>query len=34
VNIGGFSDAVFEVMSAFMSKNAGRFVTEVESIPL
>jgi len=34
LNIGGFSDAVFKVVSAFLSNDAGRFVTDVESIEL
>lgn len=34
LNIGGFSDAVFSVVAAFMSDDATRFVAEVESIEL
>jgi 60 kDa SS-A/Ro ribonucleoprotein len=34
LNIGGFSDAVFSVVSAFLSGDAGRFVAEVESVEL
>lgn len=34
LNVGGFSDAVFEVMSAFLTCDAGRFVTEIEGIEL
>lgn len=34
LNIGGFSDAVFNVVSAFMRNDANRFVTEVEAIAL
>jgi 60 kDa SS-A/Ro ribonucleoprotein len=34
LNIGGFSDAVFNVVSSFLSSDAGRFVPEVESIEL
>lgn len=34
LNVGGFSDAVFNVVSAFLSDDANRFVTEVESIEL
>ena len=34
LNVGGFSDAVFEVMSAFLTSDAGRFVTEIEGIEL
>jgi 60 kDa SS-A/Ro ribonucleoprotein len=31
LNVGGFSDAVFEVIAAFLSSDAGRFVAEVEA---
>lgn len=34
MNIGGFSDAVFGVVSAFLADDASRFVTEVEAIEL
>jgi 60 kDa SS-A/Ro ribonucleoprotein len=34
LNVGGFSDSVFEVMSAFLTSDAGRFVTEIEGIEL
>ena len=34
LNVGGFSDAVFDVISAFLSSDAGRFVAEVESVKL
>ncbi|MEZ6040303.1 MAG: hypothetical protein R3C20_07340 [Planctomycetaceae bacterium] len=34
LNVGGFSDAVFEVIAAFLSSDAGRFVTEVEATEL
>ena len=34
LNIGGFSDAVFKVVSAFMRDEPGRFVAEVEAIEL
>lgn len=34
LNVGGFSDAVFEVMSEFLTSDAGRFVTEIEAIEL
>ena len=34
LNVGGFSDAVFEVIAAFLSGDAGRFVTEVEATEL
>jgi 60 kDa SS-A/Ro ribonucleoprotein len=34
LNIGGFSDAVFSVVAAFLGDDAARFVAEVESIEL
>jgi len=34
LNIGGFSDAVFSVVAAFLADDAKRFVTEVESVEL
>ena len=34
LNIGGFSDAVFNVVSSYLSNDAGRFVAEVESVEL
>lgn len=34
LNIGGFSDAVFKVVSGFLSDDADRFVSEVESVLL
>jgi 60 kDa SS-A/Ro ribonucleoprotein len=34
LNVGGFSDAVFKVVSDFMSNDESRFVTEIESIEL
>ena len=34
LNVGGFSDAVFNVMAAFLSSDSGRFVAEVESVTL
>ncbi len=34
LNVGGFSDAVFEVINAFLSGDAGRFVAEVEAVTL
>ena len=34
LNIGGFSDAVFNVVAAFLAGDAGRFVREVESVEL
>ena len=34
LNVGGFSDAVFNIVSSFLSADANRFVREVESIEL
>ncbi len=34
MNIGGFSDAVFNLISAFLADNNQRFVAEVEAIEL
>ena len=34
LNIGGFSDAVFDVVAAFLRNDAERFVTEIDSIKL
>jgi 60 kDa SS-A/Ro ribonucleoprotein len=34
LNIGGFSDAVFQVVASFLSGDAGRFVAEVEAVEL
>jgi 60 kDa SS-A/Ro ribonucleoprotein len=34
LNVGGFSDAVFSVVAAFLSEDAGRFLAEVEAIEL
>ena len=34
LNIGGFSDAVFNVVVSYLGDDAGRFVTEVDSIEL
>ena len=34
LNIGGFSDAVFNTVAAFLTNDASRFVTEVESVRL
>jgi 60 kDa SS-A/Ro ribonucleoprotein len=34
LNIGGFSDAVFQVVSAFLASDSGRFVAEVEAVTL
>ena len=34
LNVGGFSDAVFNVVAAFLADDGGRFVVEVEKIEL
>ena len=34
LNIGGFSDAVFSVVAAFLADDHGRFVAEVEAVEL
>jgi 60 kDa SS-A/Ro ribonucleoprotein len=34
LNIGGFSDAVFNVVASYLSDDAARFVAEVESVEL
>ncbi len=34
LNIGGFSDAVFNVVAAYLSNDAARFVAEVEAVEL
>jgi 60 kDa SS-A/Ro ribonucleoprotein len=34
LNVGGFSDAVFQVMAAFLGGDEGRFVADVESVNL
>ena len=34
LNVGGFSDAVFNVVASFLANDADRFVTEVEAIEL
>jgi hypothetical protein len=34
MNVGGFSDSVFNVISAFLADNNQRFVAEVEAIEL
>jgi 60 kDa SS-A/Ro ribonucleoprotein len=34
MNIGGLSDSVFNVTSAFLANNNQRFVAEVEAIPI
>ena len=34
LNIGGFSDAVFSVVAAYLANDTGRFVAEVEAVEL
>ena len=34
LNIGGFSDAVFNVVTSYLGDDAARFVAEVESVEL
>ena len=34
LNVGGFSDAVFSVVAAFVADDVGRFVAEVERVEL
>ena len=34
LNVGGFSDSVFEVINAFLASDEGRFVAEVEAVTL
>ena len=34
LNVGGFSDRVFHVVSSFLSGDAGRFLAEVEAVEL
>jgi 60 kDa SS-A/Ro ribonucleoprotein len=34
LNVGGFSDAVFSVVAAFLAEDTGRFVAEVEAVEL
>lgn len=34
LNVGGFSDSVFDVVSAFLTQDAGGFVAEVEAIAI
>ena len=34
LNVGGFSDAVFQVVTSFLSGDQGRFVREVEAVAL
>jgi 60 kDa SS-A/Ro ribonucleoprotein len=34
LNVGGFSDAVFQVVASYPADDAARFVAEVEAIEL
>ena len=34
LNVGGFSDAVFDVIATFLTSDAGRFVAEIEAVTL
>ena len=34
LNVGGFSDSVFQVVSSFLESDTNRFVREVEAIEL
>jgi hypothetical protein len=34
LNIGGFSDAVFNVVALYLTGDSARFVTEVEAVEL
>ena len=34
LNVGGFSDAVFSVVAAFLADDSSRFVAEVEAVEL
>jgi len=34
LNVGGFSDSVFNVVSSFLSNDRNRFVSEIEAIEL
>jgi 60 kDa SS-A/Ro ribonucleoprotein len=34
LNVGGFNDAVFNVVASFLAGDAGRFVSEVEAVKL
>ncbi len=34
LNVGGFSDAVFSVVAAFLADDSGQFTAEVEKIEL
>lgn len=34
LNVGGFSDAMGEVITAFLTSDTNRFLTEIESVTL
>jgi 60 kDa SS-A/Ro ribonucleoprotein len=34
LNVGGFSDAVFDVIASFLESDANRFVKEIEAVTL
>ena len=34
MNVGGFSDAVFSVVAAFLANDGGRFVADVKAVEL
>lgn len=34
LNVGGFSDAVFSVVAAFLAGDGGRFLAEIEAVGL
>jgi 60 kDa SS-A/Ro ribonucleoprotein len=34
LNVGGFTDVVFNVVAAFLADDSGRFVAEVEAVEL
>ena len=34
LNIGGFSDAVFQVVTSYLTSNTARFAAEVEAVEL
>jgi 60 kDa SS-A/Ro ribonucleoprotein len=34
LNVGGFSDAVFSIVAAFLANESGRFVAEVDTVEL
>jgi len=34
LNVGGFNDAVFQVVAAFLTNHAGRFVAQVDAVEL